>query len=333
MPRIGALAEAAVGGTSLRRLAGLPLWRGALVLGYHRIADGDEQTPFDPGLFSATPATLDAQIRFIKQHFEVVSPNELEDRRRSGRRAVVVTFDDGYRDNYELAFPVLRRHGVPAAFFLATGFLDRPGVAWWDELAWMVKQSTRASMDAGGWLPCDLSLEGDERAAIDLLAGVYKSLPTARTESFLDFCAAAAGTGRCPAGEGADLWMTWDMAAELQEAGMVIGGHSVTHPILARSDEATQRREIEGCRQRLWDQLGAAMELFAYPVGIPSAFDDVTRRLLRAAGVRLAFSLYGGHVRSHGVDRYDVPRASVSLSTGEQRFRAALTLPQAFARW
>lgn len=332
MPQAGALAQSLVGAAAMRWLMRLPLWRGALVLGYHRILEDAADTAFDPGVVSATPETLDAQLRLITRYFEVVSPDALEGDGSAGRR-VVLTFDDGYRDNYELAFPVLRRNGVPATFFLATGFLDRPRVPWWDELAWIVRTSPRDVLQPRAWLPGPVALEGDRRAAIDELTRTFKALPTERTEDFLDFCGEAAGTGRAEPAAGADLWMTWQMAAELRDAGMVIGGHTASHPVLGRADEATQLREIEECRRRLQEELGVSMRYFAYPVGLPGSFDATTRRILRRAGVRLAFSLHGGHVRRHRLDPYDVPRASVGIGSGPGAFGASLALPTLFARW
>ena len=335
MPRPRALAQSLVGASSVGWLSKLPLWRGVLVLGYHRIQEDPENATFDSGVFSATPSTLDDHLQFITRHFEVVSVEAIErDPGGLGRR-VVVTFDDGYRDNYELAFPLLRRHGVPATFFLATGFLDHPGVAWWDDLAWIVKHSQARALQAGAWLRGPLSLEGDHGAASAELARVYKSLPTKDTEAFLDFCAEAAGTGRCPAAAGADLWMTWEMAAEMRDAGMVIGGHTVTHPVLARADDEVQRWEIETCARRLREELGMSMRYFAYPIGLPDAFNDSTRRILHAVGVKLAFSLYGGYLRRDRLDSYDVPRTSIGIGIGTDRsaFRAALAVPKLFARW
>ena len=178
-----------------------------------------------------------------------------------------------------------------------------------------------------------IRLHSDPRIASGQLAGLYKSIPTARGEAFLDFCAEALGTGRCDATAGARLWMTWEMAARLLDTGMVIGGHTVTHPVLARADPAVQRTEIEGCARRLLEQLGVRMHFFAYPVGLPTAFDDGVQRILKRAGVTLAFSLYGGYLCPGRFDPYDVPRASVGSETQLPAFRAMLSAPRLFARW
>jgi peptidoglycan/xylan/chitin deacetylase (PgdA/CDA1 family) len=332
MPHLGALAQSFAGASTMQWLLRLPLWRGALVLGYHRVLEPGTDNPFDDGVVSATPAMLDAQLRMITRCFEVVTPDALESRRGPPGRRIILTFDDGYRDNFELALPVLLRHGVPATFFLTTGFLDRPTVPWWDELAWMVKHSRRRALEPEGWLSAPISLD-DRRAATAELASVYKTLPTERTNAFLAFCARQTGAGRCPEDAAAGLWMTWEMAERMHEAGMGIGGHTAGHPVLGRSDEARQRREIEGCSRRLRDRLGIPMRYFAYPVGLAGTFDEITRRLLRAAGVRLAFSLHGGFVRPGPLDPFDVPRTSVGVDAGPSAFRAALAQPRLFARW
>jgi peptidoglycan/xylan/chitin deacetylase (PgdA/CDA1 family) len=333
MPRRTAAAEALAGARAMSWLRNLPTWRGVVVLGYHRVAAGRVDTPFEPALFSTTAVGLDEQMRFATRHFDVVAPEEIGLAPDARGRRVAITFDDGYRDNYELALPVLRKHGVRAAFFLPTGFLDEPRVPWWDELAWIARRSAQTAIPAGDWLEAPLPLERDRSRAVFELANVYKSLPSARTEAFMDYCGEAAGTGRCDPATAAEEWMTWAMAAEMRDAGMTIGGHSVTHPVLANADPETQRREIEGCARRLDEELGVPMRLFAYPVGLRDSFDEATRRALAEAGVELAFSLYGGYVRPGRIDPYDVPRTSVGPATTPRAFRAMLTFPQAFARW
>lgn len=112
---------------NLRTLAGhVARWTGVVGLNYHRIGDG-RRSVFDRGLWSATPEDFDVQVGYLKKNFDVVSPTDLAhvaDTRRG--RHVIITFDDGYRDNYTAAFPVLRAHHVAATFFIATGYIDTP---------------------------------------------------------------------------------------------------------------------------------------------------------------------------------------------------------------
>jgi O-antigen/teichoic acid export membrane protein/peptidoglycan/xylan/chitin deacetylase (PgdA/CDA1 family) len=309
-------------------LARVPAWRGVLVLTYHRI--GSPDGGHDASLWSATGEQLDAQLRFLARHVDVVSGDELPDALAQPRgRRVALTFDDGYRDNYELAYPALRAHGLPATFFLATGFLDRPHVAWWDEIGWIVRTSPREGIDADGWLAAPVRFgTGDRRAATRMLVERYWSLPEVRTEPYLRWLAHACGTGRADAASAASTWMTWEMVREMRAGGMAFGAHTVEHPVLARCTAERQAREIGGSVARLREQLGEPVTLFAYPVGGHGMFDDTTRAHLREAGITHAFSFHGGHRRPGGHDPLDVPRAFA----GPERFRCCVTLPQVFAR-
>lgn len=308
-------------------------WRGDLVLGYHRIGDGSG-SPYDRALWSATAEEFDLQLEFLARNFEIVGPEDLASPGRSSRRRVLITFDDGYRDNYELAFPVLRRHGARATFFLATGFLDTPAVAWWDEIAWMVRTSTRDQIPAGIWVPESVTLDRqDPSRAINVLLDVYKGLSGEATAEFLDFLGAASGSGRLAYEDGPPSWMTWQMARELREAGMSIGGHTHRHPVLARLPPTLQQQEIETCFTRIREELGVEARYFSYPVGLPDSFDIETRRILQEQGVELAFSLHGGYRSRRSADPYDIPRTTVAAARDQAFFRAQATLPQLFARW
>jgi peptidoglycan/xylan/chitin deacetylase (PgdA/CDA1 family) len=125
--------------------------------------------------------------------------------------------------------------------------------------------------------------------------------------------------------------MTWRMARELLAAGMTVGGHTVSHPILARLDEDAQRAEVFSCRARLEAELGIPMRWFSYPNGDGGSFDARTRAIVREAGVALAFGFEGGFVRRRdGWDRYAVPRIAVGPRTAGPAFAATVTLPQVF---
>ena len=313
----------------------LPRWRGVLTLNYHRVGDWTGQ-PWDRTLWSATAEAFDAQLAMLAREADVIAPDDVPAALRSGRpgRRVLITFDDGYRDNWEIAFPLLRRHGLAATFFLATGFLDFPHVAWWDELAWMVRRSAAGELAGGGPLPAPLSLRPAEHdATIAALCERYKALPAERAVELLDEVAAQTGAGRCPPSEAAQLWMTWDHARELRDGGMRIGGHTVTHPLLSRVSRERQQEEIAGCARRLADELCEPMRWFAYPVGSRDAFTPATQELLAAQGVELAFSFYGGFGRFAGWQALDVPRVHVGPYHRPQLVFAALVAPRLFARW
>jgi peptidoglycan/xylan/chitin deacetylase (PgdA/CDA1 family) len=315
--------------TFTRRAIGTTLrWTGVVGLNYHRIGDG-ERSSFDPGLCSATPEQFDRQLRWLKANFDVVSPRDIPYvlRIRRGRH-VIVTFDDGYEDNYTVAFPLLRAHLLPATFFVATGFIDHPRLPWWDEIAWMVRNATTSSIALPSFLPAPIPFDepGRERVTRAVHRACF-ALPADRTSGFLDAVAEATGSGRYDASAAPRMWMTWDMIRDMRAAGMTIGGHTVHHPVLARLPRDRQAEEISGCGRRLEEELGAPMRAFAYPYGQPDCFDDDTRACLEEAGVRLAFSYYGGFRRLDEWDDYDCRRLAVEQHTSFDQFRAAVMAP------
>ncbi|REJ94077.1 MAG: polysaccharide deacetylase, partial [Planctomycetota bacterium] len=258
---------------STRWLARRGGWRGLLVLNYHRIGD-PSATEFDRGVFSATDDGFADQVRFLTQHFDLITPCDLDHVLREKRgRCVMITFDDGYRDNYEAAFPILRAYGAKAVFFITTGFLDDHLVAWWDEIAWMVRSSERDFLPRGKWTDAAIDLEGDARErAIHALLRTFKQLSTDETPEFLDWLSEATGCGRVPRTEATAPWMTWDMVREMQAGGMEIGGHTVTHPVLSRLPADEQHREVRRSKERIEAETGQPSKAFSYPVGQPDSF-------------------------------------------------------------
>lgn len=309
-------------------------WNGLVVFNYHRVGDSGN-SPFDRGLWSATVDAFDRQVTFLKKHFEIVNVCDLQDLfHHPDDRGVMITFDDGYRDNFELAFPVLRRHGAPATFFITTGFLDDRRTAWWDEIAWMVHTSAQPALCGEGFSaqPLPLATPAARESAILTLLKIYKGLGKELTEDFLNRLAEQAGTGRASRELANSVWMSWDMVRELHAAGMDIGGHTVNHPVLANADAQTQRREIFDSKQRIETEIGSSITAFSYPVGQPESFTLETRHLLHEAGYQWAFSFHGGASLSGLSDRYALPRVAVTPQVSPPLFRSMARLPQLFAR-
>lgn len=315
-------------GAVLRRL---DAWHGTIVLAYHRIGDAGG-CPLDDGVFSATAAEFDEQMRFLAAGFDVVDPLDLAEPFDERGRRVVVTFDDGYRDNFDTAMPILGRHELRAAFFVATGLLDSPRIAWWDQIAWMAKNATRAVLPPTDLWPGPLSLDADRAGSSGrMLLAAFKRTPGSRAGEFLDRLGAMTGSGPCPL-PADSLWMTWDHVRALRDAGMRIGGHTVTHPVLSRADPLEQEFEILGCRERCERELDEPMRLFSYPVGLSDSFDHTSRALLARAGVELAFTCDGGWLPGPVEDPLAIPRTPVGTEIGTRGLRMLATLPQAFAR-
>ena len=318
-----------------RLLEQLPNRPSLLILNYHRIGEAAD-TPFDSGVFSCSAGDLEQHIRYLQRQFRIVALPDaldlLDGRSTTTEPAVLLTFDDGYLDNFHLAFPLLARYGVPATFFLPTAFIGTGQVPWWDAIASIVKRSPHLTI-APRCAPTrtfDLSPPHREDAIWQLLE-LYKSSAITDSERFLVDLEDACGVPRS-AELPAPLFLSWDQARAMQAAGMSFGSHTHTHRILSKLPFAEQREELRLSREILERELGRPVDTFAYPVGDRSSFNADTLRALADTGFGHAFSFISGVNRLPPRDPanpYTVLRAGVfSGSLPVLRVRSAL---QAFS--
>lgn len=220
------------------------------------------------------------------------------------QRAAAITFDDGYADNADHALPVLQHHGVCATFFVATDFLDG-GRMWNDTLIEALRQCPRHTLDlhALGLGRYALGSVAQRRQAIDTLLDRIKYLPPAQRLHTVTLVAELAGT-RLPD----TLMMRSDQVRTLRQAGMQIGAHTASHPILQTLPDAQAQGEITRSKAALESLLQEPVTLFAYPNGKPGT--DYSARhvaMVRAAGFAAAVSTAPGAARAP-CDLHQLPR-------------------------
>lgn len=269
----------------------------------HAVADGLFPDEIDAARFERL-------MRFVARSFDVLALGDAVSRLTQGTlppRALVVTFDDGYADNAEVALPILQRCGVVATFFVATGFLDG-GRMWNDSVIEIVRASREHELDLSflGQPPVSLAGPDERRAAIASVLAQIKYLTLSEREEAISRLRVVSGVDALPD----DLMMTSQQLRRLHGAGMEIGGHTVNHPILATLPIDEAEREISRGRSRLQEIIDAPVDLFAYPNGKPGRdYDDRHRGLLGRLGFRAAVSTAPGVARP-GDDLFELPRFS-----------------------
>jgi peptidoglycan/xylan/chitin deacetylase (PgdA/CDA1 family) len=306
-----------------------------LVLNYHRIGSSSGNR-FDDGPYSATVTAFRDQVRYIRDHFEVFGQDELLRAARRGftvdRATAVITFDDGYRDNFELAFPILRELGVPAFFFIATEYIDRPRLPWWDRIAFILKntRAERFGLDLPSPLEVDVRVMGLSNAIRKVLR-FYKTAGDFGEEAFFDHLESRAEVAVDPEELGRDLFVSWDQIRLMRDFGMAVGSHTHSHRILARLPEADQRDELVVSKTRLEAELNGPVATIAYPVGSRQAFSELTKSLACEVGYQVGFSYYGGVNLPGRTDALDVRRIAVELAETFPLFRTRAILHNLFS--
>ncbi len=285
-----------------------------MILNYHRIGDQDA-TEYDSGLFSCTAEAFDWQIGHLKSRFRMTTLDAvlgmLSGETRLTEPQVLITFDDGYIDNYQLAYPVLRRHGVQGVFFLPTGFAGTNRVPWWDEIAYIVKHSrhTRFRLEYPQAEEFDLEADGNARCIIRILR-LYKQPAMRDPGRFVEQLESACDSHR--PGNGAQrCFLDWNEAREMQQGGMAFGSHTHTHEILSKLPAQGQLEELRLSREILEKELGRNIDTLAYPVGARDTFSADTVEALRAAKYRAAFSFYTGFNTAGSIAPFDIRRCGV----------------------
>jgi peptidoglycan/xylan/chitin deacetylase (PgdA/CDA1 family) len=273
------------------------------VLAYHRILP--ERDPLLSGV--PTAAEFEHRMRWVKANFDVLPLGEAARALRADRlprRSLCITFDDGYADNYSVALPILLRLGLPATFFVATGFLDG-GCMFNDVVVEAVRCAGAAELDLAdlelGRHP--LGSEDQRVRAIERILGRLKYFELERRRRVAFEIAHRAGSRVAT-----DLMMTSEQVRALHAAGMEVGAHTVNHPILAEIPLGRARHEMEASRARLEQITGAPVRLFAYPNGTPGRdYHGEHAVLARELGFDAAVSAAWGAARA-GDDLYQIPR-------------------------
>ena len=274
------------------------------------------------------------RLRWIGAWFNVLPLDEAVAALARGalpERALAITFDDGYADNFDVALPILREQGLPATFFVASGFLDG-GRMWNDTVIEAIRRIPEPSLDlsALGLGVHVVESTEERRQSINVLLGKLKYMDANMRFDRAEAIASLAGEGLPD-----DLMMTRDQVRRVAATGMAIGGHTATHPILARVDELAARKDIADGRDALEAIVRQPVRLFAYPNGKP--VDDYAARhvaMVRDLGFSAAVST--SHGAASAVDSvFELPRFTPwEASPGRWGWRLArnlLTKPESAA--
>lgn len=277
------------------------------ILCYHRV--GTEGVP----LFSTLPpAVFEAQMRFLRRNYRLVSLeqlySELQDPASRGQ-AVAVTFDDGYADTYHNAFPILRRYQIPATVFVIVGSIESGEVAWYDKTFLALKVYPGATLE--------IELDRIRRFALDSGAArlsaamqINNWLRTVPERRRREFCAALERRFALPPAALAGRMLNWSQVREMRDAGIAFGSHTMNHPAVSRLDETEAEEELGMSRHLLEERLGSLAPDFAFPFGKPADCGPLASAQPAAYGYRMAVTTSYG-LNTPGANPYALRRISL----------------------
>jgi glycosyltransferase involved in cell wall biosynthesis/peptidoglycan/xylan/chitin deacetylase (PgdA/CDA1 family) len=287
---------------SIGRLSGVV--KEPLILGYHRVLPDVRNIRPSPGVPSldVSVVTLEKHLDFVGRRFRFVSLDELGARLDAGTAAglAAVTFDDGYADFYDHAFPLLDRKGIPAAVFVVTGLLEDAGGFLHERLYALLEGAFRRRGVGRTRL-----LLAEKGFAVELPDRAFPALRmllrSCDQETLASLCAALESElGELPK---TPRSLSWAQLTRMSRVGLTVGSHTKTHALLSYESPDRVRHELESSRAVLEEKLGVRIAHFAYPDG---CFDAATVRAVAAAGYRFAYT--GCRHRDPSYPRLTLPR-------------------------
>jgi peptidoglycan/xylan/chitin deacetylase (PgdA/CDA1 family) len=250
----------------------------ALILTYHRFSEREGGAPISARAFTE-------QVEYLSAHYTLVPLSQLADcvrKREIPPNLAAITIDDGYRDAYEIAYPILRKHCAPATVFVVTEFVEGTTWLWTDKTRYLMELAAPRALEieiGGGKLRLELNGDASRELAARAVNAALKPLSEEARGATIERLALdlrVKPPERPPAEYGA---INWRQAREMADAGVEIGSHTLTHPILTHLGDDRLREELGRSRDRIQYALGRKVETFCYPNGDydPRALLEVAR--------------------------------------------------------
>ena len=235
--------------------------RRPVILCAHRVVS--EEDPFFPGIRYERFA---AEVAYLARHHRVLPLDEIIEATLNGRPlprgAVAITFDDGFADNFHLAYPILQRYGAPATIFLVCESVETGRVPWPERVAYLLQRAQRTRLKIGLPEPRVLSLCG-QAEKLEALATLLTLLKACETE--IRRRAVEELEADLSVGPDQGMMLTWEQCRRMAELGISFGAHTLTHPILPQTEAVEMKQEIADSKASIEAQVGCRVRYFAYP--------------------------------------------------------------------
>ena len=287
--------------------------RRARILMYHGIT---VEAVSDPTSSKLLPLeAFERQIRHLSRYYTIIPLDELV-RRLAGNEtlpahSLVLTFDDGYRNNLEYAYPVLRKYNAPATIFLTTAFIGTADVLWTDQIDYLFSRCTGPQgSESLSWIADIVGIAPrSNQLTSELVKDRLKKMEDEKKQTCLQEIWNRAGSDFSDTHLSMYQFLSWEEVREMDGRLITFGAHTRTHPILTKIPREQAREEIAGSKHEIEERTGRSATLFAYPNGKEKDFDETTKALLKDAGFSCSLTTIPGF-NAQGIDRYALHRLS-----------------------
>jgi len=298
----------------------LPLRNKLIVLNYHRVRPNDSHftTAFDDGVYTLNMDQFNQQIKWLKNNTLILSERELIDCYRDGifippktsAPCVMITFDDGYRDNYTLAYPILKYYEVPAILFVATQMVNTRQVPWWDVIAYLIKRCSKPFISFDGR---QFPMGTQKMESIAFFQLMMKKEQYEHTKYLLPDLSDACEVTLPDADVQDKEILTWEEIREMAQKYIAVGSHTHTHRVLSTINTSSQKEEMILSKLIIEENIGQPVLSISYPVGEPKYITEETPEIAASSGFVLGFTTNTGVNYWKRIQRYTIRRIAYLL--------------------
>lgn len=289
---------------------------GVKILAFHQVSN----ERFDPLFMKIRIEIFEDLIRYLKKNYTILPLREYFDRetyhKAIDKNSIVITFDDGYRDNYLNAYPILKKYNVPATLFLSAEAVNNNSFLWYDTIVSVFKNTRKNSIELR--LPESkkyqlVSLKNKYLAIRDTIA-YAKNLPPLERDAFINSLLKLFDENRITKSKCSEMMLSWEMVKEMHETGITFGSHGLTHTRLINLSKEAIEKEVHASKKLIEEQGGAEALFFAYPNGQRDDFEEITEDILRSNSYLGACTLIKGEnasFRPFAMQRYCITQGMV----------------------
>ena len=258
----------------------------ARILIYHRVSSEKMEWLRSSAI---SPSLFEWQLRYLKTNYQIISLEDLQSYLVDGsplpNNAAVITFDDGYKDNFSYAFPLLKKHEIPATIFLTTEPLESGKLLWFDELAFKLWHSLSDRLEIEGLGLIRLPTDHRKReTAIMRIIDYVRHLPPLCQNMILAKISKKT-RNEIPKDLGCQIMLSWDEVRKMSKNGIKVGAHTITHRLLNMMSNEEATREIMESKRIIESQLQQEVKSFSYPNG---RYNEDIIKAVQLAGYKAA---------------------------------------------
>ena len=279
-----------------------------LVYNFHRIYQNTIDSEFDDGVYGMSLLQFTENMKWLKKNTDILSVDDLFDninkQKKFSNPSTLVTFDDGYVDNYTLAYPVLKKLGIPAIFFIPTNIITTRQMGWWDLIAYLIKKTKKTSI-----------IYNDKIYSLDNLDNAIrlfqKKMKIETYDETNDLVLTLSKSCDVPLPDievQSKELMTWDQICEVSVNGIDIGSHTDSHRVLSTISIDEQKEEMISSRLIIEGKINKTVRTIAYPVGNSAHFTIETMKIASECGYNGAFSFNTGINYESDFSPFDIKR-------------------------